>query len=349
MKRVLSVLLLFVLCGCAGQDNHPAHQKYQTGFTEYFDTVILITGFAETEEEFDRYAEIITERLAELHRLFDIYNEYKGINNLYTVNQNAGLSPVAVDGELIDMLLLAREGYELSGGAVNIALGSVLRIWHEYRAEGEKLPPMEDLRKAMELTDMEDVLIDREAGTVFLRKAGMSLDIGSVAKAYAAQLAVQAAADAGMRSVLVSAGGNIVSFGKPLDGERDRWIVAIQDPDNPNSDIYADTIYGTDLTVSCSGGYQRNYTVDGQIYHHIIDPETLMPANRFKQVAVIHPNAGLADLLSTALFILPYEEGAELAAACGADVLWIDLDGQWYGTEGYIKISKKLSGYSASD
>ncbi|MDR0292575.1 MAG: FAD:protein FMN transferase [Oscillospiraceae bacterium] len=361
--RFLCLALLFAgLTGCAGVSGGElpdgagtGYHRYSTGFTDLFDTVTLIIGYAGSQDEFDRYAAVIYERMGALHRLFDIYHEYGGLNNLRTVNDNAGIAPVAVDGELIDLLLLAREGYELSGGAVNPALGPVLRIWHGYRQEGiadeenAALPPMDELRKAAKYTDMDDVVIDKTTGTVFLKKAGMSLDVGAVAKAYAAGLAAQAAVEAGMRSVLISAGGNIVSLGKPLDGSRDRWSIGIQDPDTAADGFQntVDTVFIAGTAISCSGGYQRFYTVDGQAYHHIIDPDTLMPAVRYKQVTVIHQNPGLADILSTALFILPVEEGLALAEKCGADALWIDSEGLWRATDGYIEISQTLSGASA--
>ncbi|MDR0325892.1 MAG: FAD:protein FMN transferase [Oscillospiraceae bacterium] len=354
MKRALFHILASIVCAahfasCAAspaEDGEPRYQKYQTSFIELFDTTVTVIGYTESQAEFDRFADIVYDRMERLHRLYDIYHEYDGLNNLYTVNKNAGIVPVAVDKDIIDMLLLAREGYELSGGVVNIALGPVLRIWSEYRSAGmadeanASLPAMDALQKAALDIDIGDLDIDEAAGTVFFKKSGMSLDVGSVAKAYATQLAVRAAADAGMRSLLVNSGGNIVSHGRPLDGARDRWSIGVVNPDLPESQDFADIVYIIDQTVSCSGGYQRFYTVNGQTYHHIIDPATLMPANRFKQVAVIHENAGLADLLSTALFIMPYEEGAALAEMLGAEALWIDMDGVWRSTDGYANISQ---------
>jgi thiamine biosynthesis lipoprotein len=338
--RFIPFLLLLLLAGCATRQG-PRYQRFEVSFTDLFDTVTVVIGYAENREEFDRYTNTIYARLKELHRLYDIYNEYGGVNNLRTVNNNAGIAPVAVDPDIIGMLLLARQWHGYSGGAVNVALGPVLRIWHEYRADGTELPPVEKLRKAAELTDIDDVVIDQAAGTVFLKKPGMSLDVGSVAKSYAAGLAVKAAEEAGMRSALVSAGGNIVPLGLPLDDTRESWSVGIQDPDKAlkGEQGLADTVSLTGGVVSCSGGYQRFYTVDGVSYHHIIDPATLMPAERYKQVVVIHPDAGAADLLSTALFILPYEEGAALVKEHGAEAFWMGLDGVRRATEGYDRMS----------
>jgi len=154
---------------------------------------------------------------------------------------------------------------------------------------------------------------------------------------------------AGMTSCLLDAGGNTTAIGKPLDGQRDRWGIGIQDPDQAvdGTNNLMDTVYFTDKTVSCSGGYIRFYTVDGVRYNHIIDPATLMPPTRYKQVAVIDSDCAMADLLSTALFILPYDQGLALIQKAGADALWIFADGSVKMTDGYKAISKTYGNYSA--
>jgi thiamine biosynthesis lipoprotein len=308
--------------------NWPRYRLFEAEFYGTFDTVVVVRGYAKNESVFNRGFDALKERMETLHRLYDIYHGYEGLDNLHTVNLQAGVAPVAVEPEIIDMLLLAKEGYNLTNAAVNIALGPVLALWREYRENGithpseAKLPPMDLLEEAFLLADMNDLIIDEENKTVFLRKAGMSLDVGSVAKAYAAGLALDAAKEAGLTSVIINAGGNIIVGGPPLDG-RSHWNIGIQNPGSPAEII--ETVYMNDTTLSCSGGYERFYSVDGTVYHHIIDPATLMPANRYKQVAVLHENAGLADILSTALFIMPYEEGRALAEVYGAEVFYASL------------------------
>jgi thiamine biosynthesis lipoprotein len=334
--RPLLVFILILLSGCAER-----YGKYSAEFYGLFGTDTVFIAYAKTQDEFDRYAQAVRARMDESHRLYDIYHEYEGISNLAVVNRNAGTAPLAVSRDIVDLLLLARKGYELSGGAVNVALGPVLSLWHEARETGTALPPPEALREAAQYTDIVNLVIDEANDTVFLSVPGMSLDVGAVAKAYAAGLAMQDAQDAGLRSGLLSAGGNVTAVGRPSDG-RARWSVGIQDPDigADGGQTLADTVYLTGATVSCSGGCQRYYEVDGRRYHHIIDPETLMPADRYKQVTVIHTDPGLADLLSTALFILPYADGAALAERCGAEALWIGADGVWEATEGYKAVSR---------
>jgi thiamine biosynthesis lipoprotein len=306
-----------------------------------FDTEFAVVGYAGSKTEFNRLAEHLETRLAELHRMFDIYHGYDGLNNLHTVNENAGAAPVAVPSEVLGLLTFAKEGFQLSGGTVDVTLGPVLQIWREYRAGGTSLPSADELRAASGLRGIENLVIDPGVGTVFLERAGMSLDVGAIGKGYAAALAVKEAVEAGFTGFLLNAGGSVTTAGAP-PGERGGWRIGVQDP-GPYEDgrqATLDVVTGSDFTVSCSGDYRRTYTVDGVRYHHIIDPETLMPAAGFTQVTVLHPDAGIADLLSTAFFILPYEEGLSLAKGQGAEAMWLRPDGIMSATDGYKALSE---------
>lgn len=348
----LCLILLPLFNACEQKYN-----KYQADFIGVFDTSTTIIGYAKSEKEFTRYAETIQEELKRLHKLYDIYNDYDGLNNLKTINDNAGIAPVKVDADIIELLKLSKQAYHDTGGIFNITLGPVLKIWHDYRAAGiddigaAKLPPMEDLREASLNTDIENLIIDEEKSTAYLKEAGMSIDVGSVAKGYAAEKAVLAAKEAGMESALVSVGGNIIAVGKPLDDTRDRWGVGIQDPKKDVGDVsnVADTVFLNDKAVVTSGSYQRYYVVDGKTYSHIIDPETLMPADKYNSVTVIHESSAMADALSTAVFILPEKEAEVLLRQHGASALWIYFDGTMKATGGYSEISKAFSNYSSKD
>ena len=143
-------------------------EQYSTYSLDYFDTFTKITGYARSQDEFDRIAADILAELGEYHRLYDIYHRYEGLENLCTINAltDGVHSTVTVDARIIDMLLYAKEMYQKTGGRVNVAMGSVLSIWHEYRDEGSKdpqnasLPPMDKLREAAEHTDIDGLVID---------------------------------------------------------------------------------------------------------------------------------------------------------------------------------------------
>lgn len=334
-----------VITACATVSGPVRHQAQIIG---PFDTVTVFIAYAESEAAFNQSANLVFERLEELHRLYDIFNAYQDLNNLYTINAQAGIAPVGVSVEIIDMLTAAREAYDLTDGRTNAALGPVLRIWHDYRTrafedpEAAQTPSIAVLQEAAAHISMADVVIDAGNRTVFLPHQGMSLDVGSVAKGYAAGLAMDAATDAGLEAALLNVGGHVVALGAPPG--REHWNIAIQNPESgqPGAPPAIDSVQLTDAAVSISGALQRFYMVDEQIFGHVIDPDTLMPADLFGQVVVIHPVSWLADVLSTALFVLPQTEGAELAAIAGAEALWIDLDGNWVATPGYEVISSEI-------
>ena len=336
MKRFVSLLVLMALLlgGCASLGK-PEKTQYNATFLTLFDTVTTIVGHAESEAAFTQTAQRIHDDLEVYHRLFDIYHDYEGINNLKTVNDQAGIAPVKVDRAIIDLLTDCREFYDLTDGRVNVAMGSILSLWHEARNRGisdpahAALPDMAELESAAEHIRLEQIVIDEAASTVYIPDPEMSLDVGAIAKGWATQRAAEKA-PAGM---LISVGGNVCATG-PKQGEHP-WVIGIQ---NPEGGEYLHTIYVERGCVVTSGDYQRTYTVDGKKYHHIIDPDTRMPASYWRSVSIVCKDSALADALSTALFLLPLEQGRVLAEKCGADVLWIDAEGNEFTTSGFESI-----------
>lgn len=333
MKRLAALLVLVgvLLGGCSAK---PAEQKqYTATFLTLFDTVTTIVGHAESEEVFRAIAQEIHDALLEYHRLFDIYSEYDGMSNLKTVNDRAGEEPVQVDARIIELLIDCRSYYEATGGRVNAAMGSVLSLWHEARSEGlddpanARLPEENALREAAMHMDFDSIVIDEEASTVFLADADMRIDVGAIAKGWAVQKVCEQAPS----GLLVSVGGNVCATG-PKDESGTPWVIGIQ---NPDGEDYLHTLYVSGGSVVTSGDYQRAYTVDGRRYHHIIDPETLYPAEYWRSVTVVCADSGTADALSTALFVLPMEEGQTLLEKYGAEALWMDREGNLLYSPGF--------------
>ena len=334
MRRifVIGLILSLLLTGCALPEQ--GKQQHQATFLDLFDTVTVISGMTDSEENFRQQVGQIHDVLLRYHQLFDIYNDYPGFNNLKTVNDHAGMEPVQVDGDIIRLLLDCRNYDELTGHTVNVAMGSVLALWHEARTAGlddpahAALPDEEALKNAASHADWAAVEIDEEAGTVYLADPALRLDVGAVAKGWAAQRA----AEATPAGFLISVGGNVCATG-PKDDSGTPWVVGITDPDGGSD--YLHTLYNRDSAIVTSGDYQRYYVVDGETYHHIIDPATLYPARRYRSVTVICGDSGLADALSTALFILPRAEGEALAQNCGAEAMWVDAEGSRFYTQGF--------------
>lgn len=337
----LIVILAFNLTAC---DKGP--KRYQASFLELFDTVTTILGYAKDEETFSEYAQMIYDNLKEYHELYDIYNDYDGINNIKTINDNAGIAPVKVDQRIIDLLKFSREAYDFSGGKVNVAFGAVLSVWHDYREAGlddpdkAELPPMELLQEKNRHIDINKMIIDEAAGTVFLEDPEMRLDVGAIAKGYATERVARIMIDKGITGLLLSVGGNVRAIGH-REEKQQLWNVGIQNPDLESEDPYILITQLEDLSLVSSGDYERYYTVDGKEYHHIIDPNTLMPAEYFTAVSIITQDSGLADALSTTIYNMPLEEGQALIESLeGTEAMWVMKDGSLVyssGFEAYIK------------
>ncbi len=359
MKRVITVLLLtimiFNMTACSLQKEP---ERYQAQFLELFDTVTTILGYAQSEKEFSEFAQSVHDHLQDYHELYNIYNDYEGINNIKTINDNAGIAPVKVDQRIIDLLKFGLETYTLSEERVNIAYGAVLSVWHTYREEGindpdkAALPPMDLLREKEKHTDINQVIIDEQASTVYLADSEMRLDVGAIAKGYATERVAGEIEAEGYHNALLSVGGNVRAIGSRGPGFREKadspadtgedWAVGIQNPDLESDEPYLDILELSGLSLVSSGDYERYYMVDGKRYHHIIDPVTLMPATYFRAVSVVTKDSGLADALSTTIFNLPQEEGLKLIESLpGTEALWVYADGTMRYSSGFEALLKK--------
>ena len=336
MKRffALFLTLTLLLTGCAGAG---AEQKqYSATFLTVFDTVTTIVGRDASEEEFSRKAQAVHDELLVYHRLFDIYHVYEGLNNLKTINDHPG-EAIAVDQAIIDLLLDCKVYYDLTDGRVNAAMGSVLYLWHEAREDGLNdianayLPDGDALREAAAHASWDSVVIDRENSTVTITDPALRLDVGAIAKGWS----VQRVAENAPEGLLISVGGNVCATG-PKDSSGTPWVVGVQNPEV--GDNYLHTLYLTRGSMVTSGDYQRAYLVDGEFYHHIIDPDTLYPGKLWRAVTVVCPDSGLADALSTALFLLPLEEGQRLLDACESYAMWVDAEGNMFYSTGFEEL-----------
>ena len=340
MKRILCAFLLvcFILSGCAVIQPQSQTKQYTATFLTLFDTVTTIVGRSPSEKEFQEQAQQVHDGLQRYHRLFDIYNDYDGIVNLKSVNDAAGTAPVKVDPAIIELLLDCKVYYEITGGKVNAAMGSVLQLWHEARNDSINdpvhayVPDADALKTASAHTDFDAVVIDEDAATVYISDPEIRLDVGAIAKGWS----VQRVAEASPKGLLISVGGNVCATG-PKDNSGTPWVVGIQNPDGGD---YLHTIYVTGGSVVTSGDYQRYFVVDGKPYHHIIDPATLQPAGYWRSVSIVCPDSGLADALSTALFLLPQADGQQLLTQYGAEAMWIDAQGNIFYSPGFQALIK---------
>ncbi len=305
----------------------------------FFDTVSYIYSYAnDSEEDFEANCDGVSDILEEYHRLFDIYYEHSGVNNLKTLNLNAGKAPVKVDRKLIDFLLYAKELYATTNGEMNVMMGSVLSLWHDCREAASTapaqatIPTKEALDAAALHTDISLLEIDTVNSTVRIADPDARIDVGALGKGYATEMAAQYLKSKGVSGYVLNIGGNIRIVGHKPDGSG--WGTGIKDPQNPSQYAMKLTIANTSCVTS--GDYERYFLVDGARYHHVIDKDTLMPSTYFRSVSIITEDSALADALSTALFTMSYEDGLALVNKLGGvEVLWIKTDGTQQYTPGF--------------
>lgn len=350
-KLVLSLLslsMMMIMTGCSKKYELMSH--YITG---PFDTITTYMSYVSSEDEFNEQCDYIEEQLNYYDQLFDKYNTYNGMNNLKTINDNAGKKAIEVDQPLIDLLNLSIERNRKISSKVNIAFGSVINIWHDYREEAEShdgvgtVPSDEELENANQHTSIDSIEIDEKKKTVYINDALASIDVGATAKGYAIELIKDGLIEMGVDNFLLSGGGNVASHGQRkiqkegefyLDDCADKFCVGIESPqdgnyaasaDDPDSENEAVLVVQGESIVT-SGDYQRFYQdVNGVRYHHLIDPETLYPAVHFRSVSIITEDSGLADFLSSAVFLMEYEEGLKLVNSLdGVEAIWLLENGK---------------------
>lgn len=331
------MMVAVMLAGCAGGSQL---KEYEVKYLDCFDTITTVTVCMESEEGFQALEPDIHELLLNYHQLFDIYNHYDGINNIKTINDNAGIKPVKVDREILELLDFSVKVYERTDGNVNVAMGSVLSIWHDYRSAGllkpdlAQIPDRVSLTQANRYTDISQIEMNRDESTVYLPDSSMKLDVGAVAKGYAVQKLCGLLKDRGVKSAIVSAGGNVQTIGVRADGTP--WRVGIQNPDTSSSKAYLHALRLEDMALVTSGIYQRFYTVKGVRYHHIINPETLMPWNAYESVTILSRDSAMADALSTAVFNMTLEQGQELIESLDdTEAIWVMPDGTEVTSSGF--------------
>lgn len=352
MKKQRLILILLLLCVCAAslafascdKNKEPEKNKYTAYSLDYFDTATVITGYETDREAFDRISGEILALLGEYHRLFTIYHRFEGLENLCTINElkNGVHRTVKVDRRIIEMLLYAKEMYRVTDGKLNIAMGSVLSIWHEYRTAGldepwlAELPPTERLSAAAEHTDINNLIIDEENATVFISDPKMTLDVGAIAKGYAVEMVARMLEERGISGYVINVGGNVRTVGTKPNNEK--WLAGIENPNKNSDEAYIVYLQLAGESIVTSGSYQRYYTVGDKNYHHIIDPQTLFPAEGYLSVSVVCKNSAQGDALSTALFCMPFEQGLALVESLpDVEALWVMSDESRQSSGGFAQ------------
>ncbi|MEW6246265.1 MAG: FAD:protein FMN transferase [Nitrospirota bacterium] len=292
-------------------------------------TLVTITAVAPTEAAAQA---AVAAGFREVHRLEELLSTWISTSELSQVNAAAGWNPVKVSPETFTVLKRSLELATLTEGGFNIAVGPAVEAWSV--TDQARIPDDAELQALRPLVDLSHIQLDETAGTVFLSKPGMRIDVGGIGKGYAADLVVQVMQRAGAVAGVVALSGDIKTFGWLPDGSR--FPVGIKHPRKEGAVLAWVELH--DEAISTAGDYERFFERDGVRYHHILDPATLHPARNCQSVTVIAREGTMADGLDTGIFVLGPERGMALVERL-PDVEAVIVD-----QEGRVLVSSGLQG-----
>lgn len=325
---------------------HPSETEYSSQ-QFLMDTFVTVKVYGTDKEHLQQ---AVHEAFSEMHRIAELADHFPEAgtaacraSDICKINEQAGSKPVAVQPDTLEMLSLARRYAELSHGAFDPAIGAVTALWN-FSSDNPVVPHPGNVRQMLEASGFGYLHVDRHAGTVYLSKRGVKLDLGASAKGYATEKAYQVLKRRGIDKALIDAGGNIRTIGTNREGKP--WRIGIKDPRREGGLI--GTVSVENGSAVTSGDYYRFFERGGSRYHHILDPRTGYPGNHTMSATVVTQDSALADILSTACFVLPPREALALATGIkGVDLLLITSDKKIFHTPtltGRIEINPN-SGY----
>ncbi|MBR6469164.1 MAG: FAD:protein FMN transferase [Lachnospiraceae bacterium] len=321
----LALTVALILEGCSLYTS-PNAQVTVSGF--YFDTLVNITIYGTNDRS---PADECLEICSYYDGLLSMTVESSDISRI----NNAGTEPVKVSGETIDLLEYAYRCYESSDGLLDISVAPASRLWMTAR-ESKKLPDNDSISDAVSLTGLNRLNIDRERSVVSKDIPGLSLDVGALGKGYVADRLKEMLVSKGVKSAVISLGGNIITIGNRPDGTP--FKIGIKQPFSDNGSVAA-TLNISGMSVVTSGIYERYFIVDDKLYHHILNPQTGMPADTDLSSATIISSSSLdGDALSTRCLLLGLDDSMTLIKNTpDAEAVFITRDNKLHYTEGADK------------
>jgi|WetSurMetagenome_2_1015567.scaffolds.fasta_scaffold178655_2 FAD:protein FMN transferase len=277
---------------------------------------------------------LLDEAFARLRAVDDELNSYKPELQVAAVNAAAGKAPVAVSDGLVSVMKRDLEYSRLSDGAFDPSVGPLVKIWG-IGTDRARVPSRKEIAAALALVGWRDIVLDESAKTLFLKRAGMAVDLGSTTKGYAADAVAALLRSRGVKKAIIDLGGNVMVIGSRPDGKP--WRVGLQDPYEERGSLLGVASL-VDETMVTSGVYERFFESGGKRYHHILDTKTGYPVdNGIMSVTVIAPRSFDADGLTTTIFALGREKGMELARSRGVGAIIVDADRKVYLSPGLSK------------
>jgi thiamine biosynthesis lipoprotein len=289
-------------------------------------TEVAITVVAQGEGEGNAAIEA---GMAEIRRFDRMMSLYKDDSEITKVNLAAGKNPVSVSPEMIDVAEATARVSKMTGGAFDVTVGPLVVLWQMRLKEGT-VPADSEIARIKQRVNYRNVIIDRKSSTIFLKKPGMIMDFGGVAKGYIADKVGDLLKKRGIHNAIVAVAGDIRVIGHRPDGSP--WRIGVQHP--REKDKILAVLDLSDKYISTSGDYERYKIVQKKRYHHIIDPRTGEPSEGMESVTVIGDEGAIADPLTTALFIFGTERGMKIVKSLGYEAIFEDSAGRVTMTDG---------------
>lgn len=340
MKKLLMMILfcfgIFVLSGCSKEEQVFEQQEFK------MDTIMNLKAFGSNAEN------AVKEAYDRIDDIEQMASAQIATSDVSMINENAGLDYVKVHPEIILMLQTAVKYSELSEGAFDITVGPLIKLWG-IGTENERIPTDAEIKEKLALVGYKNISFNEAESSVMLLKKGMSIDLGGIAKGYAADEVVRIFKEKGITSALINLGGSsMYTLGAKPD--KSLWSIAIQHPRKDKNGNYAGVIKMSNQALSTSGDYERFFISDDKRYHHILNPFTGYPADAgvMSDTIVIsgdNPNGNmLADILTKVTFVSGTQKGLSIIDSLeGVECLAITTDNKIYKSSGWTLLVEDVS------
>ncbi len=278
-----------------------------------------ISVVADSKEEGDVFIDLA---ISEISRIEKLISSWDKNSQTSLINKNSGLKPVKVDKELFQLIERALKVSKLTNGAFDISFASMDKIW-KFDGSMSTMPSADIIKKSVEKVGYQNILLDTENQTVFLKFKGMKIGFGAIGKGYAADKAKALLIEKGVEAGIINASGDLNAWGKQPNGKD--WMVAIVNPLNKEKVFSWFPVHNN--AVVTSGNYEKYVKFNGELYSHIIDPRTGYPSKGILSVTVFTKTAELADALATSIFVMGTETGLDFINQLkGVECIIIDAD-----------------------
>ena len=243
--------------------------------------------------------------IQEIQRIEALFTTYNNESQTNLINSNAGIKPIKVDEEVFNLIQRSLHISKITQGAFDISYGSIDKSLWNFDKTMTSLPSSETAKKMVHLINYNNIILDSQKQTIYLKEKGMRIGFGGIGKGYAAEMAKKILVKNQVKSGIINASGDLTAWGFQPNGKP--WTIGIANPDMPNDAFSYLEI--SDKAIATSGNYEKFITIDGKKYSHTIDPKTGLPITGIKSVTVISINAEFADAMATPIAVMGIEKG----------------------------------------